>query len=131
MAKYSHHLVKLSVSDKNKRTHLSLEVGIHSIICSTKTVIDTSTIFFDEQYIKIFIFVNLVCFLIHTFTTELVFGSKTVIGFRAQTNDSLSLPFYLKQTGGSFILGLVFCSVGSWEPVTFILLKFLVQLWSH
>ena len=132
---------------------------------------------------KIFIFVNLVCFLIYLFTTKLVFAPKTVISFWAQTNDSidslhkwclnlnnniwyilnltllwkfrcletwmlgwgctkycysnfgviyensLSLPFYLKQTGDSVIIGLVFSSVRYWENIQWKKLKTLYTAW--
>ena len=80
--RYSHAILQNFAFRIGIRKHFShLSVGIHSIIDYTKTAIDTSAILFPEQYIKIFIFVNLVCFPIHTFATELVFGSKYVIGF--------------------------------------------------
>ena len=102
------------------RTHSEFEYVVHY----PEPPIDPTTILFTYQNLKVLVFVDVIAFLVDTLTTKLIFRPKTVISLRTQPDNSLSFPLYLKKTWGSLFIGFMFRRIGSWKPVTFILVEF-------
>ena len=59
----------------------NLLISVHGVVNNSEPSIHPSTMLFCEQHLSILVFVNLVTFLVDSFTRKLIFGPKTVVGF--------------------------------------------------
>ena len=76
-----------------------MDVRHHGRIAHAKTPIEPTTAPSVCQHGEKSVLVNVVVPFAQTFRAILVGGTKTVVGFAAQTDESVSVPFYFEQPG--------------------------------
>ncbi len=83
-----------------------LNVRHHGRIAHAKAPIEPTTVLSVCQHGEESVLVTVVVTFAQTFRAILVGGTKTVVGLAAQTDESLSAPFYLEQSRHPLVGGL-------------------------